>query len=732
MDDWGDPWAEEGTASKAQLPSLKEEKPEWISNGAGAGERILNAISDEAQWGAFEEGEGSGGWGSFEESAEQSNENFGWNVKEVEEEVRSGRLSQDMAELSTEGDDSEEIEVSEDVTLPEKVEDFEHARDAGEDDDEESTPDSLSPSETSRRDGGSESPRTSFDDSRLFVHHEIDKENRTSDVITEEEEEAREDPGNEVLEQQATSAPGKEYLRQQRPTTDSGSQGKLSNEREKPTLKLLKGSPIFTFEISALHKFFPPPAQESTPSSPPHDTTISNTSTRKAWHRLTRRQPLRSVNSGADPQAYVRVTWPGSRVRSDTLDIVSRWAAEERANPHLPAPPLSSNSIGKRGSVFGWDRPANGAGDDSRRSIDTWWDHRRRRSSASTRAGDGPQRTSREAQRGVSSPLPTFNWSSAPPQEDEGWGASQAPSPAASPPLPSPPPAPPSIPRRGDGEANNTAEARPRSKHSVASASPGSSTHKRGMSALSAPGAHSRNVSIDAVLRGAPARPDHKGDLDVFEAASTPPPASPPTASPPPPPAASAAQPDDELDPWAALSSFDSHPPAPAPVHPTLLTIPEPRHDQDTAATTTAAADFDDFDDFGEMVQSPPATAPAPVPLFSASSPTSPPPPPTAASTLSEDALASPWARENRAEEDTRADAGAWGWGAGTSERGKSRVAPAASPGAAEGLEMLSPAGPRGFDGLRAAEKAEGEEEVEAAAVAAVLRGVPDLGYMLR
>jgi hypothetical protein len=87
----------------------------------------------------------------------------------------------------------------------------------------------------------------------------------------------------------------------------------------------------------------------------PKDELIDSTSTRKAWYRLTRPQTLQEFNMGGTDDSYVRVSWPKSHVRSETLNIVTKWASQDRINGRVVLG-------GKTGAAaFGWDMPSDGS-----------------------------------------------------------------------------------------------------------------------------------------------------------------------------------------------------------------------------------------------------------------------------------------------------------------------------------------------------------------------------------
>lgn len=79
----------------------------------------------------------------------------------------------------------------------------------------------------------------------------------------------------------------------------------------------------------------------------PHDSFCS-TEERKMWYRISRYGPILKHNSGND-ENYVRVSWPKSTVRDDTLKIVARWMEEDRLSGHVVL-----GGGGKTSALFGW------------------------------------------------------------------------------------------------------------------------------------------------------------------------------------------------------------------------------------------------------------------------------------------------------------------------------------------------------------------------------------------
>jgi hypothetical protein len=107
--------------------------------------------------------------------------------------------------------------------------------------------------------------------------------------------------------------------------------------------------PTFKYDLSLVTEMFEKPAtSRNAPDSSAE--TINNSSSRKSWYRITRPQTMREFNEGSAEDSYVRIAWPRSKVRSETLKIVSRWASEDRIHGRV--------TIGGRlpeVSSFGWD-----------------------------------------------------------------------------------------------------------------------------------------------------------------------------------------------------------------------------------------------------------------------------------------------------------------------------------------------------------------------------------------
>ncbi|KAE9968927.1 hypothetical protein BLS_005616 [Venturia inaequalis] len=116
---------------------------------------------------------------------------------------------------------------------------------------------------------------------------------------------------------------------------------------------VVKG-PRFSTNFNLVQDIFKAPIRSENHEQA-NDEVIDSTSTRKAWYRLTRPQTMREFNTGATDDSYVRVSWPKSHIRTETLKVATRWASEDRFNGHVVLG-------GKPGAAtFGWDIPSDGS-----------------------------------------------------------------------------------------------------------------------------------------------------------------------------------------------------------------------------------------------------------------------------------------------------------------------------------------------------------------------------------
>ncbi|KAI6709706.1 hypothetical protein JHW43_007779 [Diplocarpon mali] len=110
----------------------------------------------------------------------------------------------------------------------------------------------------------------------------------------------------------------------------------------------------FLFDIARLENIFSSDISESTCEtvfildSIPFDS-FSSTEERKTWYRVSRYGTLRQHNSGND-ENYVRVAWKHSKIRDETLKVVSRWIEEDRTSGRVVL-----GRCGRGSSAFEWN-----------------------------------------------------------------------------------------------------------------------------------------------------------------------------------------------------------------------------------------------------------------------------------------------------------------------------------------------------------------------------------------
>jgi hypothetical protein len=122
--------------------------------------------------------------------------------------------------------------------------------------------------------------------------------------------------------------------------------------------KMVYGPVKFSVDTSLLSKLYPDAEGKRSPDAVaekifipdtiPQDS-FSSTAQRKTWYRVSRYGSMRKHNSG-DDENHVRVNWPQSQVRVDTLKIVARWIEEDRLSGRVV---LGGGSNGS--SIFGWN-----------------------------------------------------------------------------------------------------------------------------------------------------------------------------------------------------------------------------------------------------------------------------------------------------------------------------------------------------------------------------------------
>ncbi|KAL6704505.1 hypothetical protein ACN47E_008134 [Coniothyrium glycines] len=85
----------------------------------------------------------------------------------------------------------------------------------------------------------------------------------------------------------------------------------------------------FEADDMLLNDLFPTLRSDEPLEDAPEDP-IHSTAGRRAWYRLTRKQTLREHKSGIGDDNYIRVTWANSHIRAEVNKIVGRWAREDR------------------------------------------------------------------------------------------------------------------------------------------------------------------------------------------------------------------------------------------------------------------------------------------------------------------------------------------------------------------------------------------------------------------
>ncbi|KAL2062661.1 hypothetical protein VTL71DRAFT_5733 [Oculimacula yallundae] len=178
--------------------------------------------------------------------------------------------------------------------------------------------------------GGSEE-EDEFGDFGDFEEGQSDDEGAKSEDSRSIDRALREDPGNRPTQHQLS------------PTSETA----LAKDY---------GIVKYNFDASSLDSIFPDSTPDATteaifiPDSLPYDS-FSSTEQRKTWYRISRYGTMRKHNTGND-ENYIRAGWKPSSVRDDTLKIVSRWIEEDRISGRVV---LGGGS--KASTVFGWNDP---------------------------------------------------------------------------------------------------------------------------------------------------------------------------------------------------------------------------------------------------------------------------------------------------------------------------------------------------------------------------------------
>ncbi|EMD92206.1 hypothetical protein COCC4DRAFT_20815 [Bipolaris maydis ATCC 48331] len=396
MDHWGDPWADSNVEQQKSPNKNAVISPPPPSLAPAP--VLLNGFLDDAGWG--NEDESFGDWRASTgisapsvahvESRQPSpsplrNHNVAedtlhWGVDEGAKDAipnieetwagQNGESSDLDNGTSDTSDTSTTIQADADADAdPERNEKDVPTRSQPDDDD--SARPSTPQSEISRPEAPVESSRTSLEDEEATAKHTIDevepKQNHGNVGKKGDEEEyhgsisdsdsTEEEYGTSTADTLLTQSPQDRSDAAEDAPSDSKEDEPRSSTSpcteptptSLPTTTTAAQSHIGRYQLDAtlLDELFPSKKNGVELDEAPEDP-IYSTSGRKAWYRLTRKQTMKEFNSGNSDDSYVRVTWPGSQVRSEVHKTVARWAREDR---------MSGTGPGARASFY-WDTPA--------------------------------------------------------------------------------------------------------------------------------------------------------------------------------------------------------------------------------------------------------------------------------------------------------------------------------------------------------------------------------------
>ncbi|KAG9193369.1 hypothetical protein G6011_03404 [Alternaria panax] len=390
MDHWGDPWAD-NNADHQKSPTKNEVTSPQPPTVAPA-PVLLSGFLDDAGWG--NEDESFGDWTApsgqdttvaiptgtrTTEPSPLKNEHViehgpRWDM----EEKRDDELSQGGDTRAGQTEDTSHVDnVASDTSDTATTIQLDRASDQApaapsirlQPDDDSSARPSTSPSEASRLEAPSESPRTSFeeeaaDKKQTVEATKLEKEVQSTVENDEDSEVEAESSSNDSTDEEFgtstedtlwTEAPSG----QSKPTQDaagdteetlserSTSRSESHTASSESTATASHNVEAYQLDTALLNELFPPDDAAKELDDAPDDP-IYSTSGRKAWYRLTRKQTMREFNSGNGDDNYIRITWAGSGVRLEVNKTVARWAREDR---------LSGTGPGARASFY-WDTPA--------------------------------------------------------------------------------------------------------------------------------------------------------------------------------------------------------------------------------------------------------------------------------------------------------------------------------------------------------------------------------------
>ncbi|EUC46960.1 hypothetical protein COCMIDRAFT_91413 [Bipolaris oryzae ATCC 44560] len=392
MDHWGDPWADSNVEQqKSPTKNAVISPPPPTLAPAPV---LLNGFLDDAGWG--NEDESFGDWSASTGIGAPSVAHIDTRLPSpsplrndrvaedalpwgIDEEVKdtipniegtwTGGQTGDSSDLDNGTSDTSEASTTIQADAHANTDPERNAKDAAtrsQPDDDSSARPSTSQSEISRHEAPVESSRTSLEDEEAIAEHtieEVDSKEEHGNVDKKEDEEedngsssdsdsTEDEYGTSTADTLLTESPrDRSDVAEEAPSHSKEDEpGNSTSSRNEPTpATTATQSHIGRYQLDAtlLDELFPSKKNEAELDEAPEDP-IYSTSGRKAWYRLTRKQTMKEFNSGNSDDSYVRVTWPGSQVRSEVHKTVARWAREDR---------MSGTGPGARASFY-WDTPA--------------------------------------------------------------------------------------------------------------------------------------------------------------------------------------------------------------------------------------------------------------------------------------------------------------------------------------------------------------------------------------
>ncbi|XP_014558827.1 hypothetical protein COCVIDRAFT_93368 [Bipolaris victoriae FI3] len=402
MDHWGDPWADSNVEQQKtpnKNPVISPPPPTLAPAPV-----LLNGFLDDAGWG--NEDESFGDWSASTGIGAPSvahvdtrlpspsplrnhnvaEDTFHWRIDEGvkgtisnTEETWAGQNG-DSPDLDNGTSDTSETSTTIQADTDADADPERNAKDAAtrsQPDDNDSARPSTSQSEISRHEAPIESSRTSLEDEEAIAKHtaeeiEAKEDHENVDEKEDEEEEHGSSSDSDSTEDEYGTSTADTLLTESLQDRSGATEDAASDSKEDmprnstssrtepaPASPPIPASlttstttaipPIGRYQLDAtlLDELLPSKKNEVELDEAPEDP-IYSTSGRKAWYRLTRKQTMKEFNSGNSDDSYVRVTWPGSQVRSEVHKTVARWAREDC---------MSGTGPGARASFY-WDTPA--------------------------------------------------------------------------------------------------------------------------------------------------------------------------------------------------------------------------------------------------------------------------------------------------------------------------------------------------------------------------------------